>query len=320
MTSTPTAIRSPTRNFILQSADHIGEDYVLETKVDVTQLNGGYAQGGILVRTDDDNYVKFDAISDVDNPKFNRIELRSEQAGAILNPQPQVTTGLPATVTDVWLRLTKTGTSYAGEYSWDGGTWTALSARSPTPRPTRRSGSSRSACRSPIASSASSTSRSTARRAARRPSPRTTRRSSSATATPSSGFAPLAVQFAVTATDEDDDDLTYSWDFGDGSAASTAEDPSHTYTTAGTYNAKVTVSDGEDDVTRTVPITVFGADDTAKRVPRARLLQDDGLPARLDPGGHRRDQAARDAEQLPGRRLRGRRACSATTCSRTTTR
>ena len=120
---------SGTRNFLLQSADHIGkEDYVLETKVDVSQLNGGYAQGGILVRTDDDNYIKFDAISDVDNPKFNRIELRSEQAGAILNPQPQVTTGFPAVVNDVWLRLTKTGTTYKGEYSLDGSTWTALSA------------------------------------------------------------------------------------------------------------------------------------------------------------------------------------------------
>ena len=49
---------------------------------------------------------------------------------------------------------------------------------------------------------------------------------SAASATPTSGFAPLAVQFAVTATDPDDgDDLTYSWDFGDGSAASTTEDP-----------------------------------------------------------------------------------------------
>ena len=90
---------------------------MLETKVDVSQLNGGYAQGGMLVYTDDDNYVKFDAISDVNTPKFNRIELRSEQAGAILNPQPEVTTGSPATVNDVWLRLTKTGTSYTGEYS-----------------------------------------------------------------------------------------------------------------------------------------------------------------------------------------------------------
>jgi PKD repeat protein len=74
------------------------------------------------------------------------------------------------------------------------------------------------------------------------------------------------VQFAVTASDEDaGDTLTYSRDFGDGSAASTTEDPSHTYTTAGTFNAKVTVSDGEASVTRTIPVTVFGADDTSKR-------------------------------------------------------
>ena len=69
--------------------------------------------------------------------------------------------------------------------------------------------------------------------------------------------------------------------------------PSHTYTTAGTYNAKVTVSDGEDSVTRTVVVNVFGADERRRPVPRARLLQDDGLPPRLDPGGHRRDQEAR---------------------------
>ena len=70
----------------------------------------------------------------------------------------------------------------------------------------------------------------------------------SATATPTSGFAPLPVQFDVTATDEDDDALTYA---GTSTATattdSTAEDPSHTYTTAGTYDAKVTVSDGEDE-------------------------------------------------------------------------
>ena len=67
----------------------------------------------------------------------------------------------------------------------------------------------------------------------------------SATATPTSGFAPLTVKFDVTATDEDDDALTYSWDFdGDGDSDSSAEDPTHTYTTAGTYEAEVTVSDG----------------------------------------------------------------------------
>ena len=60
-----------------------------------------------------------------------------------------------------------------------------------------------------------------------------------AAASPSSGFAPLQVAFSVTATDADTDDtLTYAWDFdGDGTTDSTAEDPTHTYTTAGDYVA-----------------------------------------------------------------------------------
>ena len=47
---------------------------------------------------------------------------------------------------------------------------------------------------------------------------------------------------------------------------------------------------------------MLGADDAERPVPRARLLQDGGLPPRLDPGGHRRDPEARHGEQLPGRR------------------
>ena len=84
---------------------------------------------------------------------------------------------------------------------------------------------------------------------------------------PSSGFAPLQVAFSVTATDADTDDtLTYAWDFdGDGTTDSTAEDPTHTYTTAGDYVAEVTVSDGEAERSRTVPVTVFGPDDPEAR-------------------------------------------------------
>ncbi len=41
-----------------------------------------------------------------------------------------------------------------------------------------------------------------------------------ATATPTIGFAPLPVQFTAAATDPDaGDTVSYSWDFGDGSAA-----------------------------------------------------------------------------------------------------
>jgi PKD repeat protein len=80
---------------------------------------------------------------------------------------------------------------------------------------------------------------------------------SSATAAPSTGAAPLAVAFTVAATDADSDPLTYAWDFGDGSAASTQQNPTHTYATAGAYTAKVTVSDGKGGAaTRSLPITV----------------------------------------------------------------
>ena len=66
----------------------------------------------------------------------------------------------------------------------------------------------------------------------------------SPTATPSSGTAPLNVQFAAGASDVNTDDvLTYSWDFGD-SGTSTSASPLHSYAVAGTYTATVAVADG----------------------------------------------------------------------------
>ena len=38
--------------------------------------------------------------------------------------------------------------------------------------------------------------------------------------------------------------LTYSWDFGDGSAVDTSASPNHAYAAAGTYQARLSVSDG----------------------------------------------------------------------------
>ncbi len=61
-------------------------------------------------------------------------------------------------------------------------------------------------------------------------------------ATPSFGIAPLSVNFSVTASDPDNDTLTYLWDFGDGQTATTAN-ASHVYTTSGGYSARVQVSD-----------------------------------------------------------------------------
>ena len=54
----------------------------------------------------------------------------------------------------------------------------------------------------------------------------------------------------------DGDALTYAWDFGDG-GSSTQREPTHTFTAAGTYAVKVTVSDGRGGTaSETLPITV----------------------------------------------------------------
>jgi len=67
----------------------------------------------------------------------------------------------------------------------------------------------------------------------------------SVTATPVQGKAPLKVDFTATATDpEGDVPLSYVWSFGDGATA-TGATVSHTYTTSGTHEATVTVTDAK---------------------------------------------------------------------------
>ncbi len=74
----------------------------------------------------------------------------------------------------------------------------------------------------------------------------------SATATPSTGTAPLAVNFDSTVVDPDaepGDQLEYLWNFGvPGTDAdtSTEPDPTYTYANPGTYNATLTVTDPDD--------------------------------------------------------------------------
>ena len=52
----------------------------------------------------------------------HRAALRGRRATA--NPQPQV--NVPAGTANIWLRLTKAGTNYSGEFSYDGTTWTSI--------------------------------------------------------------------------------------------------------------------------------------------------------------------------------------------------
>ncbi len=65
----------------------------------------------------------------------------------------------------------------------------------------------------------------------------------SITATPAEGDIPLSVSFRSTASDPENGALNYSWDFGDGSAESTAQNPRHAYTTGGVFTATCTVTD-----------------------------------------------------------------------------
>ncbi len=76
-------------------------------------------------------------------------------------------------------------------------------------------------------------------------------------ATPNTGNAPLPVDFSSTGSyDSDDQIVSFSWDFGDGTTA-TGNLQSHTYSDAGTYDATLTVEDnqGATDST-TIVVTV----------------------------------------------------------------
>jgi PKD repeat protein len=73
------------------------------------------------------------------------------------------------------------------------------------------------------------------------------------TATPTSGNAPLPVQFTDTSTGAP---TSWAWDFGDGST-STARNPSHTYTTAGTYTVTLVATNaGGPGAPKTAQVTV----------------------------------------------------------------
>jgi len=59
------------------------------------------------------------------------------------------------------------------------------------------------------------------------------------------GPTPLTANFSGGCTDSDGTCVSYLWDFGDGSQKSSQQNPSHTYTTTGTFTAILTVKDDD---------------------------------------------------------------------------
>jgi PKD repeat protein len=72
------------------------------------------------------------------------------------------------------------------------------------------------------------------------------------TGTPTSGNANLSVQFTDTSTGA----TSWEWDFGDGSTLGTTQNPSHTYTIAGTYSVILSINSGASTKTRSDYVTV----------------------------------------------------------------
>jgi PKD repeat protein len=87
-----------------------------------------------------------------------------------------------------------------------------------------------------------------------------------ASASPTSGGAPLDVAFtSAGSSDPNGDALKYDWDFGDGTAHGSQASPTHRYAADGVYTARLTVSDGRGlSDADTVTISVGGSGPTAR--------------------------------------------------------
>jgi glucose/arabinose dehydrogenase/PKD repeat protein len=116
------------RNFILQGVP--AGDWTVETRLTPAMLHQ-WQLAGLLVYGDDDNYVKFDVVAT--NPASAatdlRVELVSERNGQFGNGGNR-SLDIPEATESGWyyLRLTKSGSTYAAEISGDAVNWTPVGA------------------------------------------------------------------------------------------------------------------------------------------------------------------------------------------------
>ena len=115
----------PPNNFILQSADHAGEDWVIETKLDShdrRRLRPGRPDRLRRTATTTSSSTRSRTQGRRGSTASScATEVAGTPTGPDGVPDPEIAAG---TGTEFWLRLTKDGTTYSGEYSFDGTTWT----------------------------------------------------------------------------------------------------------------------------------------------------------------------------------------------------
>lgn len=91
-----------------------------------------------------------------------------------------------------------------------------------------------------------------------------------ASATPTSGIAPLTVNFSAAGSNDPDGSIaSYSWNFGDGTALGTTAAVSHVYQSAGTYTAVLTVTDNRGAKSTAQVVITVGADPNVLNAPSA---------------------------------------------------
>jgi glucose/arabinose dehydrogenase len=119
-------------------------------------------------------------------------------------------------------------------------------------------------------------------------------------ATPSSGLAPLTVNFSsVGSIDPDGDTLSYSWDFGDGNT-STLANPVHEYLANGSYLAVLTLTDSlGSSASKSVTVTVGNQAPTAVILsPNSGALYTVGQTIQLQGSGVDVEDGTLDANAL----------------------
>ena len=105
------------------------------------------------------------------------------------------------------------------------------------------------------------------------------------TANPTSGQSPLSVAFDGTGSrDSDGSIVSYSWNFGDNTAAGSGATVSHTYSGTGSYTATLTVTDNQGATGATTRVITVASGPPPASVTVGGVVTFDRVPHRAPPG------------------------------------